>query len=51
MRVMVFGKATEDSEKGVAPTAEAFASNGPGHGRTPATASAALVRTRAADVW
>ena len=25
MRVMVFGKATEDSEKGVAPTAEAFA--------------------------
>lgn len=25
MRVMVFGKATEDSEKGVPPTAEAFA--------------------------
>jgi hypothetical protein len=25
MRVMVFGKATEDSEKGAAPTAEAFA--------------------------
>ena len=25
MRVMVFGKATEDSEKGEAPTAEAFA--------------------------
>src|SRR6185295_17035878 len=25
MRVMVFGKATEDNEKGVTPTAEAFA--------------------------
>jgi hypothetical protein len=25
MRVMVFAKATEDSEKGVPPTAEAFA--------------------------
>jgi hypothetical protein len=25
MRVMVFGKATQDSEKGAPPTAEAFA--------------------------
>ena len=54
MRVMVFGKATEDSEMGAAPTPEqleAFAAmdrfteathgNGPfsSHGLTPATAS------------